>query len=76
MRRQSAHGAVTQLGLAIEQQQQASHERGPARQAPVCSLIRGKISGLHSGCERLRLPEAQVEPIARNGVNASGRVTD
>ena len=76
MRRQSAHGAVTQLGLAIEQQQQASHERGPASQAPVRFLIRAEISSLHSGCERLRLPEAQVEPIARKGVNASGRVTD
>jgi len=76
MRRQSAHRAVTQLGLAIEQQQQASHQRGPTCQTPVRSLIRAEISGPHSGCERQRLPEAQVEPIARYGIDASGRVTN
>ena len=75
MRCQSAHRAVTQLGLAIEQQQQASHQRWPASQTPVRSLIHAEISGLHSGCERHGLPEAQVEPIARYGIDASGRVT-
>ena len=39
-------------------------------------LIRAEISGLHSGCERERLPETQVQPIARYRVHASGRVTD
>ncbi len=76
MRCQSAHGAVTQLGMAIEQQQQASHQRWPTCQTPVRLLIRPKISRLHGGCERQRLPEAQVEPIAGNGVDASGRVTN
>jgi len=76
MRCQSAHGAVTQLGLAIEQQQQTSHERRPASKAPVRLLIRAEIPRLHSGCERQRLPEAQVQPIAGNGVYASGRVTN
>jgi len=76
MRCQSAHRAVAQLGLAIKQQQQASHQRGPTCQTPVRSLICAEISRLHGGCERLRLPENQVEPIARYGVNASGRVTD
>jgi hypothetical protein len=76
MRCQGAHGAAAQLGLAIEQQQQARHQRRPASQTPMRLLIRAEISGLHSGCERQRLPEAQVEPIACYGVDASGRVTD
>jgi hypothetical protein len=76
MRCQSAHGTATQLGLAIEQQQQTRHQRGAASQTAVRLLIGAEISGLHSGCERQRLAEAQVEPIARYGVDASGRVTD
>jgi ribosomal protein L2 len=76
MRCQSAHGAVTQLGLAIKQQQQASQERWSASQAPVRLLIRAEISRLHGGGERQRLPEAQVQPIAGNGVDASGRVAN
>lgn len=39
-------------------------------------LIRAEISPLHGSGQRQRLPEAQVEPIAGNGVDASGRVTD
>jgi len=76
MRCQSAHGAAAQLGLAIQQQQQTRHQRGATSQTPVRLLIRAEISGLHSGCERQRLPEAQVQSIARYGVDASGRVAD
>src|SRR5712671_5396338 len=76
MRFQRAQRAVAQLWLAIQQQQQPSHERGSARQTPVRGLITGKIAGRERIGQRARLMKTEAESFAGDGVHAAGSISN
>ena len=74
MRCESAHRTVPHPWLATEQQQQASHERGSARETSVRSLITSKITGPERVSQRHGLMKAEAKPFAGDGIHAAGSI--
>src|SRR5437899_2409056 len=76
MRCQNPHGAVSYIWLAIKQQQHSPHKGRSAGQAAMRRLVATEIACRECIGQRCRLMKAEAQPLAGDGVNASGCITD